>query len=82
MPYYLPPRCPHCHEPLDKVYEYGIENYTFNPQTGAYDHDGLTDWMDVKCSNCECKVNDVIEDGPCNFQSEDQAPCPPIPTTS
>lgn len=64
------PKCPNqqCKQPLKKVYETAYETYEFNPQTGQYEEGGYGD-SEIRCPNCETRIEDVFPDGPCNYRA-------------
>jgi len=65
---YKPPYCPHCKEPLDKVWETEYDTYIFNYNTGTYEREDWGD-MTIKCTKCEYSVIVLFPDGACNFMS-------------
>lgn len=67
---YNPPVCPHCGEPILRVYETVYERYVFDPETGAYSHNELSSSMDIECGNCGSDLRDVFEEGACNYSAK------------
>ena len=64
---HLPPVCPECKKPIKVVYEQIGESYSFNEETGTYDHDSRDDSMDMNCEECGADLSRVFELGVCNF---------------
>lgn len=69
---YKIPKCPACKKELTEVYETIYEKYYFNKKTGGYEEfgEGLSGSMVIECSNCDTDVNDIFEEGACNYQAK------------
>lgn len=72
MGMFKPPICPNCNIPLTEVWEVICEIYSFNPETGFYDHNPW-DESDMKCPCCgkTSGLVDIFPDGVCNYQAKD-----------
>jgi len=82
MPSYLPPTCPYCRHPLNRVNETQLNAYYFNPATGSYAEDRSAGELYDYCPNCDGELYDVLQDAVSNYQSQELAPCQTQPTTS
>ena len=66
---YEPPRCPYCGANLFRVKETTYETYTWNAEKGVYESDGEAE---IKCPDCDAKLNDVFPNGVCNYSARDK----------
>ncbi len=63
-----PKICDKCGNPLESVGYHTYSQWTFNPETGAYQN--TNPWggtADVKCSHCENDVGEHFPEGPVNY---------------
>ena len=68
---YKPPKCPNCGCLLKVVWETEYNTYVFNPKTGGYEDDEYRAEIEIRCPNCESRVEDIFEEGACNYQAKE-----------
>ena len=62
-----PENCPKCGNPIEAVGYYEYSEWSFNPETGAYDNTSLYGGSaEVKCNHCETDLGDLFPEGPAN----------------
>jgi len=61
MANYTAPKCEHCGSRLRGVYTKELNDYSFDPKTGRYKHDGASG-DELLCLNCAGDAYEVLGD--------------------